>query len=88
VHEWNVIARAVPPAELDAAVQTIIDRLASNAPLSLRAMKALIVREMHFRDGIPHADVDILVDAARSSDDAREGIAARLEKRAPRFTGR
>ena len=47
----------------------------------------LIVSEMAFRDGIDHADVDALVDAARASNDAKEGIAARLEKRAPRFTG-
>jgi enoyl-CoA hydratase/carnithine racemase len=88
MHEWNIIARAVAPEELDAAARAIIDRLAANAPLSLRAMKALLVREMQFRDGIAHGDVDALVDAARTSEDAREGIAARLEKRAPRFTGR
>jgi enoyl-CoA hydratase/carnithine racemase len=88
MHELNIIARAVPPEALDAAAQAIIDRLAANAPLSLRAMKALLVREMQFRDGIEHSDVDVLVDAARASDDAREGIAARLAKRPPRFAGR
>ncbi|MND08740.1 hypothetical protein D3C83_315810 [compost metagenome] len=50
-------------------------------------MKALLVREMQFRDGIDHADIDRLVDAARTSADSREGIAARLEKRQPKFTG-
>ena len=50
-------------------------------------MKALLVREMAFRDAIPHADVDALVDAARTSADAREGMAARLEKRSPNFRG-
>jgi enoyl-CoA hydratase/carnithine racemase len=83
----GVIARAVPPPELEDAALAIISRLAANAPRSLRAMKALLVREMAFRDGIAHADVDALVDAARTSADAREGIAARLEKRPPRFTG-
>lgn len=87
MYEWNVIARAVPPAELEQAAEAIISRLAANAPLSLHAMKALLVREMQFRDGISHADVDALVDAARASADAREGIAARLEKRQPRFSG-
>ena len=85
--DHGVICRAVPEDQLDAEAQKIIDRLAANAPLSLRAMKAVIVRELAFRDGIEHRDVDALVSAARGSNDAKEGIAARLEKRAPVFTG-
>jgi enoyl-CoA hydratase/carnithine racemase len=83
----GIICRAVPEDQLDAEAQKIIDRLSANAPLSLRAMKALIVRELAFRDGIEHEDIDALVRAARGSNDAKEGIAARLEKRAPVFTG-
>jgi enoyl-CoA hydratase/carnithine racemase len=86
--ELGIIARAVPAEELEAAANAIIERLAANAPLSLRAMKALLVREMAFRDDIAHEDVDRMVDLARQSSDSREGIAARLEKRAPRFEGR
>ena len=36
-------------------------------PLSLRAMKAVLVRAMTFRDALPHADVDALVRAASES---------------------
>ena len=36
----------------------MIDRLAANAPLSLKAMKALTVRQLEFRDAIQHDDVD------------------------------
>jgi len=86
--ELGIIARVAAPDALESAAAMIIDRLAANAPLSLRAMKALLVREMKFRDSIPHTDVDALVDAARTSADAREGIAARLEKRSPTFEGR
>ncbi len=86
--ELGIIARVAAPDALESAAALIIDRLAANAPLSLRAMKALLVREMKFRDSIPHTDVDALVDAARTSADAREGIAARLEKRSPAFEGR
>ncbi|MEP7215319.1 MAG: enoyl-CoA hydratase/isomerase family protein [Anaerolineaceae bacterium] len=86
--ELGIIARVAPPEELESTAAAIIDRLAANAPLSLKAMKALLVREMKFRDGISHADIDALVDAARTSADAREGIAARLEKRSPAFEGR
>ena len=86
--ELGLIHRAVAPAELEAAAQSVIDRLAANAPLSLKAMKAVLVRAMGFRDAIPHADIDALVAAASASADAREGIAAMLERRAPRFEGR
>jgi enoyl-CoA hydratase/carnithine racemase len=87
MHALGVISRLATPETLEAEAALIIDRLAANAPLSLRAMKSLLVREMAFRDGIAHADVDRLVDAARTSSDAREGMAARLEKRQPDFTG-
>ena len=85
--EMGIIHAAVPPDALDVAARSVINRLAANAPLSLRAMKALLVREMAFRDHIAHEYVDHMVEAARTSADAREGMAARLEKRAPRFTG-
>ena len=86
--ELGLIHRCVASAELEAAADAVIQRLAANAPLSLKAMKALMVRAMTFRDAIPHADVDALVAAASASADAREGIAAMLERRAPRFEGR
>jgi len=86
--ELGLIYRAVPPQELEAAAAAVIERLAANAPLSLKAMKALLVRAMAFRDGISHADVDALVAAAGRSADAREGMAAMLDKRRPVFEGR
>lgn len=85
--ELGMIHACVEPDELDAAAQQVIDRLAANAPLSLRAMKAVLTRQMQFRDSIEHVDVDELVEAARHSNDAKEGIAARLDKRTAKFTG-
>jgi enoyl-CoA hydratase/carnithine racemase len=87
MHDLGIIARVAPPAELEQAASAVIDRLAANAPLSLRAMKALLVRQMDFRGDIAHDDVDRLIQLARTSEDAREGMAARLEKRAPNFRG-
>jgi enoyl-CoA hydratase/carnithine racemase len=86
--ELGLIFKAVPADALGAAADAVISRMAANAPLSLRAMKALLVRAMTFRDGIAHADIDALVGEAGRSADAREGIAAMLERRAPRFEGR
>ncbi len=88
MYDLGLIARVAEPDDFAATADAVIDRLAANAPLSLRAMKGLLTRQMAFRDDIPHDDVDRLVAATRGSHDAREGMAARLEKRRAEFTGR
>ncbi len=87
MHRLGMIARVAPPEHLEQTAQELIDRLIANAPLSLRAIKATLVREMAFRDGIAHDDIDALVLAARTSQDAMEGMTARVEKRAANFRG-
>jgi enoyl-CoA hydratase/carnithine racemase len=88
MYDLGLITRVAAPQRIAKTADEVVDRLARNAPLSLRAMKALITREMAFREGIPHDDIDRLVAATRGSEDAREGIAARLARRRPEFTGR
>ena len=87
MYELGLISHLAEPADLEKAVSAVIQRLADNAPLSLKAMKALINREMQFRDSIPHEDIDLIVDKARTSQDAQEGMKARLEKRKAAFKG-
>lgn len=82
----NVITAAVPLDELDAEVSRVVDRLARNAPLSLRAIKATLAAEPY--EELPHDDVSEMIAAARDSEDGREGVKARLEKRMPQFVGR
>ena len=88
MHRLGIISHLAEPAALDDTANAVIARLAANAPLSLRTMKALIVREMAFRDQIAHGDIDALVESVRTSADAQEGITARLAKREPKFQGR
>jgi enoyl-CoA hydratase/carnithine racemase len=83
----GLIARCVPPDQLESEAAAIIARLERNAPLSLQAMKATINRQLQFRDVVEHADTDALVRTALKSQDAKEGVSARLERREPRFTG-
>jgi enoyl-CoA hydratase/carnithine racemase len=83
----GLISHLADPADLERMSASVIQRLADNAPLSLVAMKALINREMQFRDTIPHEDIDLVVDKARTSQDAQEGMRARLEKRKAVFKG-
>jgi len=87
LYELGMIARIATANELDAVADGIVQRLVQNAPLSLIAIKALLLREMTFRDGIDHPDVDALVRAASGSEDAKEGMRARLEKRVADFQG-
>src|SRR5215470_14683903 len=56
LYDLGVISHVAGPDGLEGVAATVIERLADNAPLSLRAMKALLVRMMAFRDAIPHAD--------------------------------
>ncbi len=85
--ELGLIARCVAPEQVDATAATFIDRLVRNAPLSLKAMKATINREMTFRDQLEHADTDALVRSAMKSQDAKEGVRARMERRNADFAG-
>ncbi len=84
----GLISHLAEPADLEKTAATVVQRLADNAPLSLVAMKALINREMQFRDNIPHDDIDLVVDKARTSADGQEGMRARLEKRKAVFQGK
>jgi len=85
--DLGMILQAVPSDQFEAAAQAVIDRLAANAPLSLKAMKAVLTRQMQYRDAIDHGDVDALVEAARQSDDAKLGIRARLAGGTASFEG-
>ena len=88
LHELGIIAELVEPDRLETAAEAMLARLVANAPLSLKGMKQLLLREMQFRDAIAHDDIDRFLAEVRQSADAKEGMAARLEKRPARFQGR
>ena len=87
LRDLGIIARCVPEAELDDAVTAITDRLAANAPMSLKAMKAIMVKQMSVFDMPEREPEATIADAIWDSHDAREGVRARVEKRKPNFTG-
>lgn len=84
----GLLNRAVPPAELDAAVKALTDSLLSASPSALK----LGLHAMHEVDGLSLEDklpllAQRLVECL-ATEDAREGLAAFLEKRAARWTDR
>ena len=80
--------RVVPADELDNATQSLARQIVANAPLSVRAMKAFVKRAVQFRKTTPRDDLEEMHRQVRQSDDLKEGLAARRERRPPKFTGR
>jgi enoyl-CoA hydratase/carnithine racemase len=87
-HEIGLVNRVVPASELRERVQSIAMRIAANAPLSVRAGKAMVheIAARGLRDAFDVAER--LFEPAYRSADAQEGPRAFREKREPRWQGR
>ncbi|HTT01758.1 MAG TPA: 2-(1,2-epoxy-1,2-dihydrophenyl)acetyl-CoA isomerase PaaG [Steroidobacteraceae bacterium] len=86
--EWGLIWRCVPDAELGGAVDELARQLADSPPLALgRIKQALDSAALHTLEQQLDVERDMQRELGRSTDYA-EGVAAFVEKRAARFTGR
>jgi len=79
--------RVVPADALDGEVRALALAVASNAPLTLRATKEM-TRRLAVRGRLASTDMRDLVEMCYGSADFREGVAAFLAKRPPRWTGK
>ncbi|RUV32803.1 crotonase/enoyl-CoA hydratase family protein [Mesorhizobium sp. M5C.F.Ca.IN.020.32.2.1] len=83
--ELGLVARAVPPADLDAAVEGEVRHYCSASPQAVAAAKALARRlGPAIDDAIINETVALLADTWETSD-ASEGIAAFFDRRRPRW---
>jgi 2-(1,2-epoxy-1,2-dihydrophenyl)acetyl-CoA isomerase len=85
--DMGLINRLVPPERLMTEAKALAGRIARNAPLALRMTKEGLNRSggMSITDAIDREVVAQTI--CGSSQDAREGISAFLEKREARFVG-
>jgi methylglutaconyl-CoA hydratase len=84
--EMGLVNRVVPPEELENTTQKIVAAILQNAPAALASTKKLIEE---LWSSLVQEDVDLALRhhmEARESAEAKEGIAAFLEKRAPNWT--
>ncbi len=83
----GLVNRVVPREQLMDAALTLARRVAACAPLAVQAARAAALRGAH----LPMAEAlrleQFYAEPLRSTDDAREGVAAFVEKRPARFRG-
>jgi len=86
-HEVGLVDRLVPAGEIEKAVRELALQIASNAPLTVRATKEM-TRRLLAKRRLTSPEARDLIEMCYGSADFREGVAAFLAKRAPKWTGR
>ncbi len=84
----GLVNRAVAPGELDAAVKTITDAIATKSPITVRlGLRAFAAQDdMDLGQALPLLRERLA--ECLATDDAREGLMAFLQKRPPVWTGK
>ena len=80
---WGLVNDVVERDELDAHVAALTERLSRHAPLTMWAAKEAVRRLTR-----GHDDREDIMERVLGSEDFREGLAAFVEKRAPRWRNR
>jgi len=85
--DLGMVSRVVPDEDLDKAVTELALELASQPPLALAATKRLVWGGLGSSVEGRLAEEARVVSELSGTADSREGLAAVIERRAPRFTG-
>jgi enoyl-CoA hydratase len=87
-HEWGLVEQVVDPGKAFDAAMALADKVAAQPPLSVAMTKLTVNRLAHALDDLAsHMDIDQFA-LASLTEDHKEGVAAFLGRRKPRFKGR
>jgi enoyl-CoA hydratase len=86
--EMGLVNQVFPQAKLEAETMALAMELAANAPLAVRAFKEGIRKASLLEADRYTEDMHTLLVRVMTSEDAREGLQAFLEKRTPEYKGR
>jgi enoyl-CoA hydratase/carnithine racemase len=86
--EMGLITRVVPADKLDVEVDNVLQILTEKSPIGIKIGKEAFYKmaDMPFEEAVDYLSGQLK--AVVSTEDAKEGIAAFIEKRKPNFTGK
>lgn len=87
-YELGLVNRVVPADQLKSAATELAAAIAANAPLTVRAGKAMVRATAGLSPAEAAAIADEIYEPVYASEDAQEGPRAFAEKRPPRWQGR
>jgi enoyl-CoA hydratase/carnithine racemase len=85
---YGLINRVAPDAELDTAVDSLVDAICSKSPVAIRTGKAMFARQRSMSLEDAYAYAGQVMACNMMAEDAAEGIDAFIGKRKPEWKGR
>jgi enoyl-CoA hydratase len=87
-YKWGLVNQVVPPEELDTAVEKLVKKIVDKSPLMIKWVKECVnlVLDHDLLSGIDKELTQF--SKTFNTQDSKEGTAAFLEKRKPKFTGK